>query len=131
MEKINFLNNSAKSKRIENQTYCFWVHSKLRNSRRPCLFCYNYYSSTNKVAITNALIAQNNGFNRKKHDRRTHFWAMGNAVLDEVSGIFVWAVFWFQQIRLLAMLWSFGDCVALILLGVGLLTLVPVNCSLL
>ena len=29
--------------RIERQTYSlgFWVNSKLSNSRRPCLFCYN------------------------------------------------------------------------------------------
>ena len=59
MENITRLNRN----RIERQS--FWVNTNFRNSRRPCPFCYNYYSSTNEAAITNALIAQTKGFGRK------------------------------------------------------------------
>ena len=40
-------------------------------------------------------------------------------------------MFWFQQIKLLTMLYLFDDCIILILLSVSLLTLMPINCSLL
>ena len=40
-------------------------------------------------------------------------------------------MFWFQQIKLLTILLLFDDCIILILLRMSLLTLMPINCSLL
>ena len=53
------------------------------------------------------------------------------AILNEVSRVFIWTIFWFQQIKLLTMLQLFDDCIILILISVSLLTLMPIGCSLL
>ena len=52
-------------------------------------------------------------------------------ILNEVSRIFIWTMFWFQQIKLLTMLLLFDDCIISILLSMSLLTPMPINCSLL
>ena len=52
-------------------------------------------------------------------------------ILNEVSRIFIWTMFWFQQIKLLTMLKLFDNCLILILLSLSLLTLMSINCSLL
>ena len=52
-------------------------------------------------------------------------------ILNEVSRIFIWTMFWFQQIKLLKMLQLFYNCIISILLSVSSLTPMPINCSLL
>ena len=52
-------------------------------------------------------------------------------ILNEVSRILKWTMFWFLQIMLLTLLWLFDDCIILILLKVILLTPMPINYSLL
>ena len=52
-------------------------------------------------------------------------------ILNEVSRIFIWTMFWFQQIKLLTLLQLFDNCIILILSSVSLLASMPINCSLL
>ena len=52
-------------------------------------------------------------------------------ILNKVSRIFIGTMFWSQQIKLLTMLLLFDDCIILILLSLSLMTLMPINCSLL
>ena len=52
-------------------------------------------------------------------------------ILNEVSMTFILTMFWFQQIKLLTILYSFDDCIILILLSMSLLRPMPLNCNLL